>query len=350
MRQTLPGRVDHGARGVPVEAEAVEYEQQYLADSPIIPAMDLKAIQGFRSTVRRPADFDAFWQRTAAETEKVPVNATFEHMPMRSTDDVDAFDVRYDSYGGLRIAAWYCAPRGKPGPFPGMLVVPGYVSEPMLPRALARQGYAVLSAAPRGKLRSNTVFNPGYPGLLMHNITDRDTYGYRGFYMDAVRAFDVLAARPEVDRSRIGVQGSSQGGALTLLVSALRPDRVAAASAGAPYLCSTMDAATMTHSYPYQEINDYLRLNPGDVGKLKATWDYYDIQNFVARVRCPTIVNIGLNDDVCPPATGFAVFREIVSRDKKLYPYEDCAHDAGSAAGHASVVREFMASKLGPGR
>jgi cephalosporin-C deacetylase len=168
--------------------------------------------------------------------------------------------------------------------------------------------------------------------------------------MDAIRAFDVLESRPEVDKSRIGVQGSSQGGALTLLVAALRVGRVKAASAGAPYLCSTMDAATMTHSYPYQEINDHLRLQPADQPKLKATWDYYDIHNFVSRIRGPIIVNIGLNDDVCPPATGFAVFREIGSKDKKLYPYEDCGHDAGTGAGHAAVVREFLAGKLEPAK
>ncbi|MBI4219282.1 MAG: acetylxylan esterase [Chloroflexi bacterium] len=277
--------------------------------------MIVSKLQSFQSSVRRPSDFDQFWNKTIAATGAVPVNASFERAPMRSTPEVDVFEVHYDSYEGLRIAAWYCAPRGT-GPFPGMLVVPGYVSEPMIPKSLAAQGYAALSAAPRGKLRSNSVFNPGYPGLLMHNITDHDSYGYRGFYMDAMRAFDVLESRPEVDRLRIGVQGSSQGGALTLLVSALRADRVKAASAGAPYLCSTMDAATMTHSYPYQEINDYLRLHPADQPKLKATWDYYDIHNFVSRIRCPIVVNIGLNDDVCPPATGFALFREIGSKDK----------------------------------
>lgn len=311
--------------------------------------MDLDEIQQFRSSVKRPAGFDRFWKETIAATDKVPPRAAFDHVPMRSTEQVDVYDVRYDSYDGLRIAAWYCAPRGK-GPFPGILFVPGYVSEPMLPKSLAAQGYAVLSAAPRGKLRSNERFNPGYPGLLMHNITERDEYGYRGFYMDALRAFDVLLSRPEVDRSRVGVQGSSQGGALTLLVASLRSEQVAAASAGAPYLCSTMDAASLTHSYPYQEINDYLRLEPKDEPRLRATWDYYDIHNFVDRIRCPIIVNVGLNDDVCPPATGYALFREIGSRDKKLYPYENCAHDAGTSAGHAAVVRTFMASKLEPGR
>ena len=299
------------------------------------------------SSAERPADFDQFWSDTMSAMDGVSPNASFEHVEMRSTDRVDVFDVRYDSYGGLRIAAWYCKPKGD-GPFPGLLIVPGYVSEPMLPKQWAERGYAALSAAPRGKLRSNDGFNPGYPGLLVHNATDRDSYAYRGFYADAIRAFDLLAARPEVDSSRMGVHGSSQGGALTLLVSGMRGERVTAAAAGAPYLCSMMDAATLTHSYPYQEINDHLRLYPDDEPAIRATYDYYDIHNFARAISSPIIVNIGLRDDVCPPETGYAVFREIPSEDKKLYPYEDCGHDAGSQIGHADVVEAFLAERLSP--
>ena len=197
-----------------------------------------------------------------AATESVPPEARFEPVEMRSTDEIEVFEGRYRSYDGLEIACWYARPRGASGPLPAVLMVPGYVGEPTMPTDLAAQGYAAISAAPRGKLRSNSVFNPGYPGLLVHNATDRDTYGYRGFYMDAVRAFDLLRSLPEVDPERVAVRGSSQGGALTLLVSALRAGKVAAASAGAPYLCSMMDAASLTRSYPYEEINDYVRMYP----------------------------------------------------------------------------------------
>lgn len=301
----------------------------------------------WESSVERPDDFDAFWSDTLSAMDGVPPDASFERVEMRSTDRVDVFDVRYDSYDGLRIAAWYCKPKGD-GPFPGLLIVPGYVSEPMVPKQWAERGYAALSVSPRGKLRSNAEFNPGYPGLLMHNATDRDSYAYRGFYSDAIRAFDLLEARPEIDSSRVGVHGSSQGGALTLLVCGLRAEQVTAAAAGAPYLCSMMDAATLTHSYPYQEINDHLRLYPDDEPAIRATYDYYDIHNFASAISSPIIVNIGLQDDVCPPETGYALFDAISSADKKLYPYEGCGHDAGSQIGHADLVETFLAARLSP--
>jgi hypothetical protein len=67
-----------------------------------------------------------------------------------------------------------------------------------------------------------------------------------------------LLSRPEVDPTRLGVTGSSQGGGLTIATAAIRPE-IRAAAAGAPYLCGFMDAIALTHTYPYEEINDFLR-------------------------------------------------------------------------------------------
>ena len=94
---------------------------------------------------------------------------------------------------------------------PAVVFMPGYQSDPAIPKDWARRGYAAVTAAPRGKLRSNGQFNPGYPNLLTHNIIDRNTYSYRGFYVDAWRTIDYLLTRDEVDSERIGVAGRQPG-------------------------------------------------------------------------------------------------------------------------------------------
>src|SRR5215217_1311507 len=171
-----------------------------------------------QTSVHRPLDFDTFWHQTMAEAAAIPLNPSIARVPMRSTPEVDVFEIGYDSLDGVRIAGWYCVPteRHLPPPYPALLIVPGYVSEPTLPKSWAKQGYAAVGVAPRGKLRSNKQYNPGYPGLLVDNIVDRNTYSYRGFYVDACRAVDFVLTRPEIDHARIGVHGSSQGGALTV--------------------------------------------------------------------------------------------------------------------------------------
>jgi cephalosporin-C deacetylase len=258
--------------------------------------------------------------------------------------------VHYDSWDGVRISGWYAVPREEylPGPHPALMLLPGYISEPTIPRSWARKGYAALAVAPRGKLRSNQRFNPGYPGLLVHNIADPNTYGYRGFYVDAVRAVEAVLTRPEVDADRVGLQGSSQGGALTITTAALMPDVVTCGAAGAPYLCGFMDSAKLTHSYPYEEINEYLRDHPDHEQQVAETVGYYDGINFAPNIQAPMLTYIGLEDDVCPPETGFAV-HEAMKCEKELLTYEHCGHDAGN---HWAMerVEAFLAGHLGVAR
>lgn len=298
----------------------------------------------FQSRVRRPPDFDAWWDGLLEAASHIPLAPSLESDPLRSTADVEVFSAGYDSLDGLRVAGWYVRPRGARGRLPALALMPGYISEPKIPKELARAGYAAFSVGPRGKLRSHGQFNPGYPGLLTHNITDRNTYGYRGFYADALRAIDFLLAREEVDAGRIGVTGSSQGGGLTVVLAALRPE-VRAAAPGAPYLCGMLDAIELTSAYPYQEINDYLRLYPQRRSAVEETLAYFDALNFAPRVHCPVILNLGLRDNVCPPETGLALFEALGSPEKRLFTYPDSGHDAGGRV-HAAMVTEFFDAML----
>ena len=302
----------------------------------------------YRSRVQKPADFEAFWQGVWRQAEGVPLNPDMVPDPLRSSEEVEVFQVVYDSLDHVRIAAWYCRPTRRAERAPAILFLPGYQMDPPIPKEWARKGYLALSVAPRGKLRSMRQFNPGYPNLLTYNIVDRHTYAYRGFYVDVWRGIDFLLARPEVDPTRIGVTGSSQGGGLTITTAAMRPE-VRAAAAGAPYLCGFLDAIELERTYPYEEINDYLRLYPDRRGPVADTLAYFDGLNFADRIACPILVNLGLQDNVCPPETGYALFHRIGAADKRLYTYDGHGHDAGRHQ-HSAIVDRFFAQHLLPER
>ena len=298
----------------------------------------------YQPKVEKPDDFDAFWNDVLREASAVPLEPELVPDPLRTSEDIEVFHVFYTSIDRVRVAAWYARPVRRAARTPAIVFLPGYQMDPPIPKEWACKGYAALSVAPRGKLRSNRQFNPGYPNLLTHNMVDRHTYAYRGFYVDTWRSVDFLLSRPEVDPARIGVTGSSQGGGLTITTAAMRPE-VCAASAGAPYLCGFTDAAELTHTYPYEEINDYLRLYPERRAQVEETLAYFDGISFADRISCPIIVNIGLQDNVCPPETGFALFDRIGAADKRLYPYDGHGHDAGRAK-HSAVVDRFFAHHL----
>jgi cephalosporin-C deacetylase len=298
----------------------------------------------YRSTVRKPDDFDAFWDDVLRQAAAIPLDVEVVPDPLRTSDEVETFQIFYTSLDHVRVAAWYCRPTRRAERTAAIMLLPGYQMDPPIPKEWARKGYLALSVAPRGKLRSMRQFNPGYPNLLTHNIVDRHTYAYRGFYVDTWRGVDVLLSRPEVDPARLGVTGNSQGGGLTITTAAMRPE-VRAASAGAPYLCGYMDAIALTHTYPYEEINDYLRLHPERRAAVETTVAYFDGINFADRITCPIIVNLGRQDNVCPPETGFALFDRIGSGDKRLYAYDGHGHEAGRVR-HAAVADQFFARHL----
>ena len=298
----------------------------------------------YQSRVQKPEDFDAFWDAVLHQVAAIPLNPEIIPDPLRTSEEVEVFQVFYTSLEHVRIAAWYCRPTRRPERTPAMLLLPGYQADPPIPKEWARKGYCAPYVAPRGKLRSNRQFNPGYPNLLTYNIVDRHTYAYRGFYVDAWRGIDFLLSRPEVDPTRIGVTGSSQGGGLTITTAAMRSE-IRAAAAGAPYLCGYLDAIELTHTYPYEEINDFLRLHPESRHAVEETVAYFDGINFADKITCPTIVNIGLQDNVCPPETGYALFNRIPATVKQLHPYDGHGHDAGRYK-HEAIVDQFFAQQL----
>jgi cephalosporin-C deacetylase len=302
----------------------------------------------FVSSVTKPDDFDAFWEQVQDELDAVPGDPELRHIPERSTPEIDVYELTYTSLGELRIAAWYCRPKAeylKP-PYPGLSIVPGYISEPTLPKSWAKLGYAAIGVAPRGKLRSNAQYNPGYPGLLIDRITDKNTYAYRGFYADALRAIDVLLTFPEVDPTRIGVHGGSQGGALSLVTSALRRDVITCSALCAPYLTGFMDSAALTHSYPYEEMNEYFRLYPDRVDKVRETLNYFDCLNFTPMITAPMLLYAGLADDICPPELAF-VLRDQLTCDVTFHAYEGAGHESG-AWWEMREVEAFLEKHLKP--
>ena len=303
------------------------------------------------TSVERPADFDEFWDAIMSEAASIPLEPTFKEIPLRSTEDVVSYEIHYNSIDGVRIAGYYSVPRESylEPPYPGLLIVPGYISDVQVPKEWAKLGYAAVGVAPRGKLRSNGQYNPGYPGLLTDNFTDRNTSAYRGFYVDACRAVDFLQTRPEVAQDRIGVHGSSQGGALTITTSALRSDAITCGAGGAPYLCGFMDAASLTHSYPYEEINEYLRVHPDREQQVRDTVAYFDGINFAPGIQSPTLIYAGLGDDVCPPETAFDLVAAMTNCDVEFNTYERCAHDAGNYW-EMPNVKTFLAKHLQPAK
>ena len=281
-------------------------------------------LESFVTSVTCPDDFDEFWAGVLAELANEPLEATVSHDPLRSNEEVNVYHATYRSLGGVQIFGWYSLPAVGEGPFPAVLVLPGYKSEPAVRRDWGRKGVAALAVAVRGKLPSSAKFNPGYPGLLTHGIEDRETYSYRGLISDCSRGVDFLLSRPVIDPERIFACGISQGGGLTLATAALRPE-IKAGVSGYPFLCCYPESRQMLRSYPYDELSCYLRAHPDREAPMLETLRYFDGVNFASRIKCPMVVGIALEDEVCPPETSYAAYDRL-GGERELWLFPDSGH------------------------
>ena len=291
---------------------------------------------------RRPEGFDRFWKRTLEELAAVPPDASFVPAPESSDAQVLCFRASYASLKGLRVHAWYCRPAG-PGPFPGLLINPWYGEgrvEP--PREAARLGAAVLWYQGRGYDVDRSSYPPENASYMLQGIDRPETYVYRELAAHAARGLDVLASRPEVDASRLGTGGASQGGGLALLLGGLDP-RVKAVAANFPFL-SDFGASLPSGGPPYRDVRDELERSPGRREAVLRTLAFFDALNVADRVRARVLIQAGLLDKTCPPEGVLAVYNALRG-PKRLSVYPSAGH-VGQGAERWSEMLGFLASSL----
>jgi cephalosporin-C deacetylase len=288
--------------------------------------MPLEQMRQYKPPLYREPDFDSFWQETVNEAARQPLNAELIPYGLPSRG-VECFALRFDGFGGGRLAGWYLRPDGA-GPFPGLAVYHGYSgrgTRPLDLLALASQGICVLSMDCRGQNGQSQdagVYTEGhYQGWMTQGIRSPRNYYYRYVYADALRALEVLAHRQEVDAKRLAISGGSQGGGLTLAVAALSR-RPILALADIPFLCDYRRAVAITPAGPYPEIASFLKAFPDLQQTVFRTLSYFDCLNLAPNIACRTVISNCLWDDICPPSTIFAVHNHIVAeKQMEIYPF-----------------------------
>jgi cephalosporin-C deacetylase len=294
--------------------------------------MPLPELQTYRPPLTRQDDFQQFWRATLDEAAQQPLGIHLDPLGLPYTG-VRLYRARYAGWRGAEIVGTYAHPDA-PGPFPGLVIYHGYGSKHPDPFELlswTSQGYAVLAIDVRGQSgeSSDTSGYPGghAPGFLTLGVSDPASYYYRGVFLDATRAIEVLAEQPVVNRERLIIIGASQGGALTLAAAALcalKPLPLRATVAEIPFLCHFERAATLVDTQPYQEIVRYCRRSGADPAQVFRTLSYFDCMNLADQITAPTLVTAGLMDDICPPSTIFAAYNYIQApKEMFVAPFGD---------------------------
>ena len=255
-------------------------------------------------------DITGFWKATLRRLAAEPVEAVEEDL--REPLPYRKFRIEYRSLGGVRVRALLAIPiRGgePPRPLPAVVTIPGYGgTQQGIMLDECQRGYAILQVYPRSQGVSSDLWKiDGGEKLTWHLERPEGAY-YQLAYADVIRGVDYLAARGGIDRERIAIAGTSQGGGIALAVASLDP-RLKAVVAHLPFLCDMRQGARIDGSL-VKQLLDRAALN--DEPHLR-TLDYFDPLQLVPALRAPALVSSGGRDGVCPAPTIRSVFDRIPS-------------------------------------
>lgn len=298
--------------------------------------MPLGALETYSGINPKPEDFDAYWQAALSEMHALGTAFTLEPASF-AAPTVDCFDLYFTGVHGARVHAKLLRPKGaKNSPaalaFHGYSGLAGDFSQYL---AYAASGFVVAAMDCRGQggksedvggVKGNTLH-----GHIIRGLDDPDPHRLlmRDIFLDTAQLARIVMDMPEVDATRVGAYGGSQGGALTLSCAALEP-RIKKLAPVYPFLCDykrvwEMDISTSA----YSELREYFRRFDPRHEREEAVFTklgYIDIQYLAPRIEGDVLMFTGLMDDICPPSTQFAAYNKITAK-KSIVIYPDFGHE-----------------------
>jgi cephalosporin-C deacetylase len=296
-----------------------------------------------KSVYPQPKDFKNFWVKTMDDLEKIPPNFTLTKSTTFSNDTTDVYSVEMRSLDSVRIQGWYMVAKGGRN-LPAVIYFQGYSTDnyPTQGYYEFSKNYAQFFLNIRGHGSSQKDVNPGFSAFLTTGLKNRNTYIFRGAYMDGMRAMDFLCSRPEIDSQRIGLWEGSMGSALALVTASL-DRRVKLCIIDLPFLSDFRNYFKLTN-WPASYFNQYSRQNNIPMTTIHKTLDYFDIKNFAPWVQCPVMMGVGMLDRTCPPPINFAAFNNLKVRDKYFFLLPKSGHAITTE--HYDRLRTWFKEKL----
>ncbi|MBN2442753.1 MAG: acetylxylan esterase, partial [Spirochaetales bacterium] len=223
------------------------------------------------------------------------------------------------------------------GPHPALLMFHGYsinAGDWYDKLSYAAAGFSVFAMDCRGQgglsedpggVKGNTL-----NGHIIRGLADfPENLYFRQVFLDTVQLTTIVRTMDEVDNTRIGTMGASQGGGLSIACAALNPG-IKRCVTIYPFLSDykrvwDMDLAENA----YLELKGYFRnFDPRHKreNEVFTTLGYIDIQNLAPRIKARVLMATGLLDNICPPSTQFAVYNKM-NCEKEMILYPDYQHE-----------------------
>ena len=295
----------------------------------------LEEMRTYRGRQEVPLNFDVFWDQ---QIEQLPVNTPFEmeEKPFQ-IPNVTCYELWFEGTNEGKVYAKCTFPQ-RENPVPVLFYFHGYQGQsPDWSQCLnyVASGYAVVCMDVRGQTgRSfdNATFNGiTVKGQVIRGMEDGPEHlFFKDIYLDAYQLIEIISKLPNVDETKLYSYGASQGGALALVASALNA-RIQKVATIYPFLSDFKRVLELgDNCEPYNEFFRYFKFKDPlheTEEEILDTLSYIDIKNFAHRIQVPVLFVTGLEDEICPPSTQFAVYNRLNCL-KRHYILPEYGHEA----------------------
>lgn len=312
-----------------------------------------------KTPYHRPDDFDEFWRNAMDELASINPAYKIEEDLEQSNKLFNVYKVEMSSIDNIRINGILTIPKtAMGGKFPVLVGFGGYQ---VMAKPLLFDEFISLTVNVRGADKNNmSDVNPNNQDILTLNINDPAKYIYRGIYMDCLRFIDFLYANENMgfDLNRIAVFGGSQGGSFALITAALLNKKIKTCIADNPTFCDyhvnlLMEPQIREASFVLEYIGKYLRANANFFTKeeMLQTLSYFEIQNFMPKIKCPVLFGVGLLDPLAPAVTTIGAYNKMnrdVIKASEIYIFPELAHEVPER--HNTFKSTWFFEKLTKGK
>ncbi len=298
--------------------------------------MPLEKLKTYQGSSPKPEDFDAFWDAGLAEMRAIDPAVEIKPADFQAPF-AECSNMFFTSVGGARIHAKLTRPKGADGPHPAVLMFHGYSGNSgdwigSLPYAAAGYTIAALDCRGQGGLSEDVggVVGNTLRGHIIRGLDDSpEKLLFRQIFLDTAMLARIVMDMSDVDETRVGATGGSQGGGLTLACAALTP-QIKLAAPTFPFLTDYRRVWEMDQAKDaYAELQEFFRkFDPRHEreDEIFTRLGYIDVQNLAPRIKATTSMALGLMDQICPPSTQFAAYNKITA-PKSLILYPDYGHE-----------------------
>ena len=296
-----------------------------------------------------PDDFEAFWKSKIEELNKVPANPQ-EEPADSGKEGVSYFKIKMDNINGSHIYGQLAKPK-KEGKSPALLLVQ-YAGVYGLPKnnvvRRGAEGWLALNIMAHDLPfdQPEDFYKKAAATTLKDYIAigedSRDTSYFLRMYLACYRSVEYLSGRPDWDGKTLVVMGTSQGGQQSLVTAGINP-KITAMLANVPAGCDvTGPSAGRLAGFPYWAARAGWEKKP----QVIQTGRYFDAGNFAARIKCPSLVALGLIDQTCPAAGVFSAYNQIQGPKEVIVMVNSDHHGTGNAQAEFFKTSEQWLAKM----